>query len=330
MSGLATLDLALLERLIELTLASLVLLAGASVGSFLNVVAHRLPQNLSVVRPRSRCPSCEKSIAWYDNIPVLSFLVLGGRCRHCKARISFQYPLIEALCGVLALAQWWLLGPSAQFFVQVTVIGLLVALALIDGAHFLLPESLTVPLIAVALIGRLMVALVDQQAGMAAALSHALDGVLGAALGAGLLAIIAWTGTRIARRTGRIDEDQDAMGWGDVMLIAGIGAHLGSPAVLVVLFLASVQGAVIGAVLLTSRRGATTSGPSSDEARQDESGADEATLASPEPGDDEDDWQPPAHAIPFGPYLALGAIEWMVLERTLSAQYERILSWLIP
>jgi leader peptidase (prepilin peptidase)/N-methyltransferase len=315
-----------LLRAIQLTWTLLAFAAGAAIGSFLNVVAYRVPAGLSVVHPRSRCPGCGTPIAWYDNLPVLSFLILRGRCRSCRAPISPQYPLVELACGVLGVALWLLRGPSALLAVQATAVALLVALTLIDARHYLLPEVLTLPLLGVALIGRVVVALVDQGAGVREAAAAALDGLLGAALGASLLGGIGWVGTRLARRSGRIAADQDALGFGDVVLIAGIGALVGPWPVLSVLFLASVQGAVIGVLVLWLRRD-ETSAPADGVPTSE--GPRDAAADGAAPADDED-WQPPAKAIPFGPFLALGAVEWLLLERTLAALYEGLVQALMP
>src|SRR5512137_1948055 len=107
------------------TAAVLAALFGATIGSFINVVALRLPDGVSFVTPRSRCPRCQHPIAWYDNIPLLSFALLRGKCRHCHGAISWQYPLVEAIAAALGLALWLTRGPSAALLIDAVVCGLL-------------------------------------------------------------------------------------------------------------------------------------------------------------------------------------------------------------
>ncbi len=258
---------------------------GALWGSFLNVVVYRVPAGLSVVHPRSRCPKCGAAITWWQNIPVLSWALLGGRCHSCKTWISVRYPLVEASMAVLALAvTWpWLPGLASgdlqpwqvatgvlaeQLFVFV-----LLAIALIDADTFLVPDVLSLPL---PLIGLGLAFAVGPLRGVTWQQSAA-----GALAGGGGLLAVQWLYAVAMRREG--------LGTGDIKLMAGIGAFLGLKALPAVLLVAALQGllfvagwAVIGRGKLTEERG----------------------LASIR------------HlAMPFGPFLALGAVQWLLLSR---------------
>jgi leader peptidase (prepilin peptidase) / N-methyltransferase len=274
-------------------------LVGAVVGSFLNVVIARVPAGLSVVHPRSRCPRCLAPIAWYDNLPVLSWLLLRARCRRCALPISIRYPLVELLVAVLAgLAAWrhGLEGPGpAGALVELTFAGLLVALAFIDLDTWLLPWALTLPLAALGLVAGALQLTPAGSLGAAA---------LGGALGFAAFLVVHLLGEKVFHR--------EAMGFGDVVLLGGLGAYLGPSGLLPVILLSSLQGAVIGIVLLLLGRGEQGSGA---EAAGDAAGA--PASAGPNAGatapSEEDDWVPPRHAIPYGPFLALAALEWLLL-----------------
>lgn len=287
-------------------------LMGAVVGSFLNVVIARVPAGESVVHPRSRCPGCKSPIAWYDNVPVLSWLLLRARCRRCGTRISWRYPLVELLgcgAGVLAALRH---GVSPQAGAELVFVAMLVALAFIDVDTWLLPHALTWPLM---VAGQAAAAL-----GLVAASPH--DSALGLLLGVGAFVAVA--------EVGRIVFRKEALGYGDVWLLGGIGAWLGVRALLPVVLLASIQGAVVGIALLLAGRGQP--GPAEpapaadgDAAAPAEAAAD-PTASSPAPPptdgapsrvDDDEDWVPPRHSVPFGPFLALGALEWLYLAHVL-------------
>ena len=214
-----------------------VTVVGLCVGSFLNVVAHRLPRGESIVRPRSRCPNCSARIAGRDNIPVLSFVLLRGLCRSCGNRIHWRYPAVEAATGVLWLCAWLVFGPTVDGLAAAVLCSLLVVLAVIDATHFLLPDRLTIPGIALGLV-----------AGFGVRWTTPLGSLVGAAVGAGsLLCLIGiWYLLRRVR----------AMGLGDVKMLAAVGAFLGLWGTLLTLFLASLLGAVFGlAFLIRGRMG---------------------------------------------------------------------------
>ena len=201
------------------------------VGSYLNVVVHRLPREESTVRPRSRCPHCGTPIRALDNIPVLSYLLLRGRCRNCARRISWRYPVVEIATAALFVACWARFGATPSTLIGCAFCALLLALALIDVEHFLLPDKLTYP-------GILLGLAASPFASWTTPASSALAALLGAL--ALLLLIAVWY---LVRR-------QLAMGFGDPKMMAMIGAFLGLRLGMLSLFLASILGALAGLVLL--------------------------------------------------------------------------------
>src|SRR5262249_44450681 len=155
---------------------------GACIGSFLNVCIYRIPAEESVVRPRSRCPGCHAPIAWYDNVPVVSWLLLRGRCRRCARVIAARYPFVEAATGGLALLALWRLGPTLAAGVAFAFTAALLLITFIDFDHFIIPDEVSLPGI---LVGLGVAAL---PGGIELA-----DAALGAALGGGILWLVAWS-----------------------------------------------------------------------------------------------------------------------------------------
>ena len=208
---------------------------GLIVGSYLNVVVYRLPLRLSTVLPRSRCPVCASPIRARDNLPVVSFLLLRGRCRRCGARIAWRYPLIELATALLFFAVVARFGLSFEALTAALFGCLMLALAAIDAEHYVLPDRLTLPGIAAGL------ALQPWIAG--GSLRGAL---LGAALGGGALLAVraAWT---LVRR-------EEGMGLGDVKMLAMVGAFLGWQGAAVTFFVATAFGAAVGLALLALGR----------------------------------------------------------------------------
>lgn len=259
-------------------------LTGASVGSFLNVVIYRLPRGESLVRPRSRCPGCGQPLAWYDNVPIISWLVLRGRCRRCRVPISPRYLLVE-LCGaVLALAAWRRFGLSVDGLAVFVFFALLIAITFIDLEHWLILHSLTWPGIAAGLLQ----SLVSERITFA-------DSALGAAGGFLVFAAVGFLGEKVLKK--------EALGGGDKWLLALIGAFAGWRALLPVVLISSFTGAVVGITLLVFRRGAPPPAPPALPSR---------------PGEEpEEPWQPPAHAVPFGPFLSLAAMVVVLFEDAL-------------
>lgn len=221
---------------------------GAMIGSFANVAIYRVPRGESLMRPRSRCPRCGHVIRARDNIPVLSFLLLGGRCRDCGAPISWRYPVVELITAVLFLGVWRAFGPSLGA-VRAALFGvLLIVVIFIDLEHYLIPDALTYPAVAVGLLLALLEGIPflggGQHLGTRETVVRVLSPSMGAfasALGAGLffLAIV------IASRGG--------MGGGDVKLAAAMGAFLNWPGILVALFVSFMGGGLIAVTLLLAR-----------------------------------------------------------------------------
>jgi len=225
---------------------------GAATGSFLNVCIWRLPLGKSIAYPPSHCPACGAPIRIRDNIPLLSYLLLRGRCHACDAHISLRYPLVEVIAGLAATVLLGHFGPSPALAVYGLFVAALIVITFIDLDHQIIPDVISLPGVAIGIIF--------------SALGYGVpvvDSIIGAVVGGGLLYLVAvgyhaWTG-------------REGMGGGDIKLLAMIGAFLGWRGVLVTLLLGSFTGALIGIALIVGR------------------GAD-ARLA-----------------IPFGPFLALGA-----------------------
>lgn len=209
---------------------------GAVVGSFLNVVIYRVPRRLSIVKPRSACPACATPIAWYDNLPIVSWIVLGGRCRSCRAGISFRYPLVEAAGGVLAALGVALYGLGPVTVEVVLFAWLSLALALIDLEHQILPDVMTYPAIVFGLV-------FSWFGGVTFFIDSVAGAVVGAALPAAVIVFYRWL------------RGIDGMGWGDVKYLAAIGAVVGLHGCLMVLVAAAVLGALVGGALIVTGRG---------------------------------------------------------------------------
>lgn len=263
---------------------------GACIASFLNVVIWRVPRGESIVSPPSHCPKCNAPIKWYQNIPILAWLALRGRCANCKASISPRYILIEILGGCLFLAAFWRYGyfaPLAWVWISLMIVG-----SFIDFDLQLLPDFVTVG----GMIYGIVVSLVfwgiltftpyhfhNLLPGQPMFFLDPVDCLLGGAFGFGLLWFIRWLGGVVFRR--------EAMGMGDVFLMGAVGALFGLPAVLVTLMLSSVYGSVAGVCLMLMAK---------------------ARLGR-------------FVAIPFGPYICLGCLTWMFWGPELVHWYLRLL-----
>jgi leader peptidase (prepilin peptidase)/N-methyltransferase len=208
---------------------------GLAVGSFLNVCIHRIPRGQSLNSPPSRCPFCEYRLRWIDNIPVLSYLLLGGRCRKCRARISIRYPIVELITMALFVIHGVVFGWSALLVPRLVFACAMVVLFAIDLEHQLLPNAITLPGIVVGLIASAVLP------------PGIVDALIGAAIGGGVLWLI---GEAYFRYSG-----QEGMGGGDVKMLAMIGAFLGWKLVLVTLVLSSVAGSLIGLSVIVLRKG---------------------------------------------------------------------------
>jgi len=267
----------------QIVLVIIVFLFGLAIGSFLNVCIYRLPRRQSLALPRSFCPRCRTPIAWYDNIPVLSYLILRGRCRHCGGKISIRYPLVELVTGFIFVAvhlrvlnmRQCLFRDHAIYLSLVVIPFLwyftasLIALSLIDWEHKILPDPITYPLLAVGLLFAIISPrhfCLFQWRNIAAPgyLSGLKYSVLGLAIGGGSLWLIGAAGKAVFKK--------EAMGFGDVKLMAAVGAWQGWPMTLLAVFLGSILASLVGVFLLVSKQ-----------AR----------------------W---GTKIPFGPYLVLGSL----------------------
>lgn len=238
---------------------------GLAGGSFLNVVIHRLPRGGSVVHPPSRCPTCEYQLRWYDNVPILSWAFLRGKCRRCRSPISIRYPIVELLTMGVFVLHLWLFGWTALMAVRLVFACALLALFAIDLEHHLLPNAITLPGIVAGLVASLFV-----PPGLK-------DAILGTLIGGGVLWAI---GEAYYRYAG-----QEGMGGGDVKMLAMIGAFLGWKLVLVTLVLSSIAGSLIGLLVIAIRRGGMK------------------------------------YALPYGTFLALGALAASLVGDRLVAWY---------
>lgn len=242
---------------------------GLIVGSFLNVVIHRLPRDESVVWPGSRCPTCGASVRPWDNLPVVSWVVLRGRCRDCGAAISARYPVIEALCGALFLAILVRYGVTLDTLLYWVFAAMLLAAAWIDFDHQIIPDELSLGGLALGLVA---VPALGLHAGLPA--GEALRPVLeGALLGGGILWVVGFVHARLSVAFGRTfphwpGEGEDpprfgtldywtwfpGLGFGDVKLLAMVGAFLGPAGVLETIFASAVLGLVLGLAVLIATR----------------------------------------------------------------------------
>ena len=217
-----------------------VAIVGASIGSFLNVVVYRLPRNLSLIYPPSHCPVCRTRLGPTENVPILGWLWLRGRCRHCGTSVSARYPAVEALTMVLFLLCAIVWGFSWQALGGALLLSWLIPLAAIDIETFLLPEALTRSALIVGLVFRLLLPWLEGRGSVAATAETAIAGIGAAVLGILLLEAIGWLGLLVFGK--------DAMGGGDGKLLAAIGMWLGWQAVLVTVLLSCLLGTV-GAVV---------------------------------------------------------------------------------
>ncbi|GAC1401063.1 MAG: A24 family peptidase [Pyrinomonadaceae bacterium] len=226
---------------------------GAVIGSFLNVVIHRLPHGESIVFPNSRCPNCQTAIRAYDNVPVLAYLWLGGKCRACKTRISPRYPLVEALTAALFALVFFHDGLTLALPFDLIFVASIVALIFIDAEHMILPNAITYPGFVFALIARFIVPnlmgvefLTHNTGGGVSELKlrgiSIIGGFIGASVGGGLLWLVGFLWEKL--------RGVEAMGMGDVKMLFYVGAFLGWQLTLVTIFLAVFSGAFIGIALM--------------------------------------------------------------------------------
>jgi leader peptidase (prepilin peptidase) / N-methyltransferase len=200
---------------------------GAIIGSFLNVCIVRLPRGESLIRPASHCPQCNAPIKFYDNIPLISYIILRGTCRHCKKRISVQYPVVEALTGLMTLALFMKYGPTVQFLLLLLFSSALLIITFIDLAHQIIPDAISIPGIPCGLGASLLIPTVSWQ-----------ESLLGILVGGGILLFVAVGYKWITRR--------DGMGGGDIKLLAMMGAWLGWKAIPFIILASSLIGLLVG------------------------------------------------------------------------------------
>jgi leader peptidase (prepilin peptidase) / N-methyltransferase len=241
------------EKMSPFLLDVYIFLIGLCIGSFLNVCIYRLPEGRSIVRPASACPQCGGQLGWYDNIPLLSYIVLRGRCRTCRTSISPRYPIVELLTAMFALAIWLRFGAHPQTAVYFAFIAALLVITFIDIDHGIIPDVISLPGIPVGFALSFFLPRVGW-----------LDSLLGIAIGAGVLFLVAGAYQLFTGKEG--------MGLGDVKLLGMIGAFVGWQGVIFTIMVSSLTGTVIGLALML-RAGKSMK-----------------------------------MAIPFGPFLSIGAI----------------------
>jgi leader peptidase (prepilin peptidase)/N-methyltransferase len=213
-----------------------VFLFGTAVGSFLNVCIYRLPGSLSIIRPRSMCPSCKTQIAFYDNIPILSYLWLRGRCRRCGATISLRYPVVETTAGLFAVALFNRHGVAPEGFILYAFVAALLVVTFIDLDHQIIPDVITYPGIMVGFLSSFVVDHITYK-----------ESLMGILLGGGSLFLVASVYYLLTRKEG--------MGGGDIKLLAMVGAFLGWKAVIFTIFVGSAIGTVVGVAVALRTHG---------------------------------------------------------------------------
>ncbi len=231
-----------------------IILIGLALGSFLNVCIYRIPQKKSILFPNSYCPRCQTKIRYRDNIPILSFILLGGKCRKCKEKISFQYPLVEFIAPLLLVSTYWRFGLTWGFAAGSILVLVLLAIFFIDLKHRIIPDVFTLPGI---ILGFLLSFLVKSPT--------FLQSLLGIAVGGGMFYLAAILGDLLFKK--------ESLGGGDIKLAMMLGAFLGWQKIILILILSAVLGSLIGGL---------------------------AMLCSGE--------VKKTRAIPFGPFLAIGAL----------------------
>jgi leader peptidase (prepilin peptidase)/N-methyltransferase len=231
-------------------------LFGLLIGSFLNVCIYRWPRDLSVVKPRSHCPECEKEIAWYDNVPVVSYLVLGGKCRNCSTKIPWRYPAVEIITALLFAYLVWRFGVTINALRYCILCAMLVTLAFSDAETRILPDEFTLGGLGVGLIFAALVPVPDSTFRAVAGIAgwvhlswrqiSLAEAFLGAILPAGSLWFGGWLFQKIRHK--------DGLGFGDVKMMAMVGAFLGVRGTLLTLIVGSMLGSVIGILYIKATK----------------------------------------------------------------------------
>jgi leader peptidase (prepilin peptidase)/N-methyltransferase len=281
--------------MIEIFTAVFVFLIGASFGSFLNVCISRWPEGLSVVKPRSRCPKCGHQIKASENIPIVGWLMLRGRCSSCGERISIQYPLVELLVGLVWLGAYLQFGLTFTAFRAAVFATVLLGIAITDAKHFLIPDGFTV----FGVFFVLFSAFAALYLGESEPFARPWDAILGMCVGAGAISIVGWLGEVWLKRP--------AMGFGDVTLMAVVGAAVGPSRALLTIFIAAVIAPIVllGVVYPLSARGLA-----------DDKGQTELPLEATGA------WR--KRELPFGVFLAPAALIALLCGDAIIAWYLRI------
>jgi leader peptidase (prepilin peptidase)/N-methyltransferase len=253
--------------MINFLTVSIIFIFGMCIGSFLNVCIYRLPASKSIANPpRSICPNCNSHIRFYDNIPVLSYIWLKGRCRNCDAPISFRYPLVEVMSGIVAVALLFKFGLSLESLVYFVFISSLLVITFIDLDHKIIPDVISLPGIPTGLVASFALPTITLKAS-----------ALGLLIGGGSLWFVAWAYNLIAHR--------DGMGGGDIKLLAMIGTIIGWKGVIFTIFASSVIGSCVGITMMLIKG------------------------------------KNMKFAIPFGPFLSIGAIAYVFFGAQIIAWY---------
>jgi len=281
--------------MIDILEAIYVFAVGACMGSFLNVCIGRWPEGLSVVKPRSRCPKCRHQIKATENIPLVSWLLLRGRCSGCGERISIQYPIVELLVGLLWLAAFLQFGLSFTAFRVAVLATVLLGISITDAKHFLIPDGFTV----FGVFFVLLTSLVALYLGESFPFAGPWDAVIGMCVGAGAISIVGWLGEVWLKRP--------AMGFGDVTLMAVVGAAVGPTRALLTIFIGAVLAPIVllGVVYPLSARGLA-----------DDAGQTELALEA------SGGWR--KRELPFGVFLAPASLIALLWGDTIIAWYLRI------
>jgi len=268
-------------EVLDTFLSILTFAVGCMVGSFLNVCIYRLPRDESIIHPRSHCPKCGQPIAWYDNLPLVSWLILGAKCRNCGAVISWQYPLVEAITGTLFLCVYWRFGMTPAAPVYTALVAGLIVVTFVDLATWTIPNEVTMPGIPIG-IACALVGMFYPASGLI--VRDVFASLIGAAAGGGLLYLLDKLTLLLLKKRG--------MGFGDVKLLAMLGAFFGWQSLFLIILASSLMGSVVGLSMLAIKKDKQT-----------------------ENGDEG------AHYLPFGPYLAIAGVLYLLFGPALIEWY---------
>ena len=295
---------------LRLYLDFVVFVFGAAIGSFLNVCIHRMPRGESIVNPPSHCPHCDARIQWKDNIPLLSYVVLRGKCRHCGERINPRYVLVELLTALLFLGIWLKYPFSWLAPVYWMAVGGLIVGTFIDLEHYIIPDEITIGGVVVGFVASI---LVPSLHGETFLFLSGFKSLLGILIGSALVLWIAVFGELVFRK--------EAMGFGDVKLAGAIGAFFGWQGAVFALAVSSVIGSIVGLlwVSLSRERRAVTRPACAGSAKEISYNLDAWNIR------DEMDAHAMRSSIPYGPFLALVAVLWIFVGEYVPMWYAPLL-----